>query len=44
MKINHPFPNKVMNPLLKQYGWQESDIMEIRKIITDEIKKQNDTS
>lgn len=44
MNFNPPFPNGEMSPLLKKWGFQESDILEIRKIITDEIKRQNDES
>ena len=30
--------------LLNQWGFNEKDIMDIRKILTDEIKRQNESS
>ena len=42
MKFIPPFPKGHINPILKAKGFQESDILEIRKILTDEIKRQNE--
>ena len=41
MKFSHPFPDGTMSLLLKNYGFQESDIMDIREILIEEIKRQN---
>ena len=42
MKFSTPFPNKEMPPILRKYGFQESDIIEIREILLKEVKRQND--
>lgn len=36
-----PFPNKKLNPALKNFGFKKSDIMEIREMLLKEIKRQN---
>ena len=41
VKFSVPFPDGQMNPLLRKHGFKEEDILEIRKILTDEIKRQN---
>lgn len=45
MKINNPFPNGKINPLLtnnKPIRFTEEDILEIREIILGGIKELND--
>ena len=41
MKFQPPFPDGQMNPKLKKFGFQESDIMDIREMLLKEIKRQN---
>jgi len=41
MKFSTPFPNGQMNPLLRKFGFQESDILEIREMLLEEVKRQN---
>lgn len=41
MKFSTPFPNGQLSPLLRKNGWKESDIMEIREFLLEEIKRQN---
>jgi len=41
MENNLPFPNGLLNPILRTNGWQESDIMDIREMLLEEIKRQN---
>lgn len=42
MEFNPPFPNEEMSLMLRNMGWQESDIMDIREMLMKEIKCQND--
>ncbi len=41
MRLSTPFPNGEMSPILKAKGWQESDIMDIRERLLEEVKRQN---
>ena len=41
MNFNMPFPNGRLHPALKDFGFQESDIMEIRESILSGIRELN---
>jgi len=42
MKFTVPFPAGELNPFLRDFGFVEEDILEIRKILLKEIKRQNE--
>ena len=41
MKLTAPVPNGELSPILKAKGWQESDIMDIREMLLEEVRRQN---
>jgi len=41
MKFSLPFPNNQLSPLLRENGWREGGILEIREMLLEETRRQN---